>query len=198
MKLEEARPDDLPAVVALMNQAFRGTGEGASWNSEAAYIDGDRTSEALLSQEIAEKPHAVLLVVRAVDDAGLQGSVWLEPLGDKVGGVEVGGGGVWYLGSLTVRPGLQNAGLGRGLLAAAEAWIAERGGRVVEMTVVNVRDTLIAWYERRGYALTGRVTPFPYDDARFGVPREPGLAFVTLAKTLADDAGLEGRRSRRG
>ena len=54
------------------------------------------------------------------------------------------------------------------------------GGRSVRMTVVNVRDTLIAWYERRGYARTGATEPFPYEDARFGVPRRADLAFVEL------------------
>ena len=60
--------------------------------------------------------------------------MWLEPLG----------GGEWYLGSLTVDPGLQNVGAGRRLLEAAEAWIHDRSGRTVRMTVVNVRETLIA------------------------------------------------------
>ena len=39
-----------------------------------------------------------------------------------------------------------------------------------------------------GYGLTGQVSPFPYDDARFGVPSRPDLAFVTLAKILTTDA----------
>ena len=52
------------------------------------------------------------------------------------------------------------------------------------MTVVNVRDTLIAWYRRRGYILTGEAEPFPYDDARFGVPKRDDLSFVVLRKRL--------------
>ena len=92
-----------------------------------------------------------LLVGRSEDGARLEGSVWLEPKGDDV----------WYLGSLTVDPRLQNAGAGRRLLAASEAWAAEHGARTIRMTVVNVRDTLIAWYVRRGYRLTGEVEPLP-------------------------------------
>ena len=52
------------------------------------------------------------------------------------------------------------------------------------MTVVNHRDTLIAWYQRRGYQLTGELQPFPYDDTRFGTPRRPDLAFAVLEKAL--------------
>jgi hypothetical protein len=52
------------------------------------------------------------------------------------------------------------------------------------MTVVNVRHSLIAWYERRGYRLTGQTEPFPYADPRFGIPKRSDLAFVVLRKPL--------------
>ncbi len=102
------------------------------------------------------------------------GCVWLEPAG----------GEAWYLGLLTVRPDLQDRQLGRGLLEAAEAVAAERGARRIRMTVVNVREELIAWYRRRGYALTGERQTYPYEDAPFGVPRQPDLAFVVLERML--------------
>lgn len=47
-----------------------------------------------------------------------------------------------------------------------------RGTRI-RMTVVHVRDTLIAWYARRGYRPTGDTEPFPYADERFGRPKRP-------------------------
>ena len=52
------------------------------------------------------------------------------------------------------------------------------------MTVMNIRATLIAWYERRGYTLTGETKPFPYDDQRFGRPLRDDLHFVVLQKDL--------------
>jgi len=52
------------------------------------------------------------------------------------------------------------------------------------MSVVQVRDTLIAWYLRRGYTLTGEAEPFPYDDERFGRPLRDDLHFVALEKSL--------------
>ena len=170
--LQVAVDTDVPAIVALMNRAYRGAGTQSGWNSEADYISGDRTNEALLCKEIAAKPDAALLVLRGAED--VQGCVWLQPLADDA----------WYLGSLTVDPRLQNAGLGRQLLAASEHWVRERGGRVIRMTVVNVRDSLIAWYERRGYEPTGESEPFPYEDARFGVPNRDDLKFVVLQKQL--------------
>jgi hypothetical protein len=54
----------------------------------------------------------------------------------------------------------------------------------MRMRVINVRDTLIAWYERRGYALTGETEPFPYGDDRFGRPLRDDLCFVVLERGL--------------
>ncbi len=169
-RLIVAEDDDVPAVVALMNRAYRSARTG--WNSEAAYIAGDRTSQALLRADLVAKPDATLLVWP--DDEGLKGCVWLEPLG----------GGVWYLGSLAVDPDRQKAGLGHILLTSAEHWLRGRGGDQVRITVVNVRDTLIAWYERRGYVRTGEISPFPYGEDRFGTPLRDDLAFVVLEKAL--------------
>lgn len=90
----------------------------------------------------------------------------------------------WYLGSLTVSPELGNAGYGTKLLSAAEEYAAAHGARTIEMTVVHVRDTLIAWYQRRGYALTRETRPFPYGDTRFGTPTREDLRFLVLAKSL--------------
>jgi DNA-binding MarR family transcriptional regulator/ribosomal protein S18 acetylase RimI-like enzyme len=174
VRLCPATDADIPAVVDLLNNAYRGTDANSSWNSEAEIIAGDRTNAALLRSEIAAKPGGTLLVWTLWGT--LQACVWLEPLD---------GGDSWYLGSLAVSPVLQNAQAGRRLLAAAEDWVLARGGRRIRMSVVNVRDTLIAWYERRGYRLTGEREPFPYADNRFGTPKRPDLAFVILAKELA-------------
>lgn len=52
------------------------------------------------------------------------------------------------------------------------------------MTVVNVREELIAYYVRRGYLRTGELSPFPDGDERFGVPLRDDLAFELLVKAL--------------
>jgi ribosomal protein S18 acetylase RimI-like enzyme len=70
------------------------------------------------------------------------------------------------------------------LLAAAERFAQERGAHRIRMSVVNVRTTLIAWYERRGYILTGETQPFPYGDERYGRPLRGDLHFVLLEKNI--------------
>ncbi len=158
-----------------MNQAYRGSGSSANWTTEAAYISGDRTTESLLRAELRAKPEASLLKWVDASNNTLLGCVWLEPLG----------GDTWYLGSLTAEMNRQNAGLGRMLLFAAEDWVRDQGGLRVRITVVNVRDALIAWYLRRGYHLTEETEPFPYGDDRFGTPLRPDLHFLVLEKSLA-------------
>jgi hypothetical protein len=69
-------------------------------------------------------------------------------------------------------------------LKAAEGFAKERSAHRIRMTVVHVRKTLIAWYERRGYALTGETKPFPYGDERFGRPLRDDLHFVVLEKDI--------------
>ena len=174
VRLELATDADLPAIVDLMNVAFRGTGEKRSWCIEGEFIKGTRTSESLLREEIAAGAH--LLLVKDEATSTLKGCVTLKAKSPEV----------WYLGALTVDPALQNAGFGRELLRASEEYAAQRGARTIEMTVVNVRDTLIAWYERRGYRLTGERRPFPYGDTRFGVPTRDDLEFVVLERHLSE------------
>jgi hypothetical protein len=70
------------------------------------------------------------------------------------------------------------------LLAGAEQTAKESGAMRIRMTAINVRDKLIAWYQRRGYTLTGERKPFPYGDERFGRPLRDDLEFVVLEKAI--------------
>ena len=175
MILTRVTESDYPAVVALANLAYRGEpGQAVSWNVEAGIVEGTRLTESLLREDLAAKPHAHLLLYRDLAEGPVLGTVWLEPQAD----------GVWYLGLFTVHPELQNRQLGRTLLAAAEDFAREHSGKTIRMTVLNVREALIAWYERRGYAKTGETVPFPYGDDRFGKPLRDDLCFVVLNKQL--------------
>jgi ribosomal protein S18 acetylase RimI-like enzyme len=147
--LRPAQPTDYPAVVRLMNHAYRGTGPNASWNTESVYLEGDRTSLTALTEEQISHPHSILLVAEGSEPGTIQACVRLEPVGH----------GTWHLGSLAVDPSQQKSGLGRQLLGAAEQWAADRNATKIHMSVINVRETLIAWYQRRGYQLTGEIEP---------------------------------------
>jgi ribosomal protein S18 acetylase RimI-like enzyme len=178
MFLERIREADYAAVVELANLAYRGTGakegQAESWNMETHLVEGPRLTEETLREDLAEKPE--LLAWREEPGGPLMGTVWMQNRGD----------GVWYLGLLTVRPDMQDRGMGRALLAAAEAWARERGGRRITMTVLSGRDVLMGWYERRGYRKTGETQPYPYGDGRIGRPLRADLHFVVMEKSFAD------------
>jgi len=174
MLLEYATEADYPEIIKLVNAAYRGVDDAVrSWNLESGILEGTRTDDSLLREE-ASAPGAHLLVHRDSEDRSILGTVLLVPAEH----------GPWYLGMLTVRPALQNRQLGRTFLAAAEDFARSRGACSICLGVLNVRDTLIAWYERRGYARTGKTEPFPYGDNRFGKPLRDDLEFVMLEKTL--------------
>jgi GNAT superfamily N-acetyltransferase len=165
--------EDVPEVVSLINLAFRGTGEDAGWATKEQFIEGTRTTEDQLREDMSAKPQGVLLLWRNADNS-LLGCVWLEP--------ELNG--VWYLGTLAIPPREQNGGLGRKLLDAAENWAQLRGATEIRMTTLNLRVALIEWYKRRGYTLTAETKPFPYGDNRIGRPTRDDLCFVVLRKRL--------------
>ena len=50
------------------------------------------------------------------------------------------------------------------------------------MMVINARDTLLAWYARRGYTPANETKPFPYGENRFGIPKRDDLHSVVLHK----------------
>lgn len=170
--IDAARPDDLAPLHALIESAYRGDGARRGWTHEADMVDGQRTTIDVLAAEL-DNPAQRILVAR--DGAAIIGCVALTDQGN----------GSCYLGMLSVDPGLQAAGLGKRLVDAAEQAARDVfDARRIEMTVVAQRDTLIAWYERRGYRRTGEERPFPYGDARFGAPRRDDLFFIVLERDL--------------
>jgi ribosomal protein S18 acetylase RimI-like enzyme len=174
MLLEHATEPDYPAIIDLVNAAYRGRGVVESWNIESGIIEGTRLTDSLLREDLATKPHAHFLVHRNPESRVIIGTVWLEPVDTDT----------WYLGLFTVDPALQKQHLGRRLLSAAEDFAKQRGARLMRMGVLNVRDALIAWYERRGYDRTGKMETYPYGDNRFGTPLRDDLEFVILEKQI--------------
>jgi ribosomal protein S18 acetylase RimI-like enzyme len=151
-------------VLDLVESAYRGESSRTGWTSEAHLLDGQRTDEdavrELLPDLLVTDDLTACCVIESREDHG-------------------------YFGMFAVRPGLQGRGVGSAVLEAAEARARSLGMVAVEMTVLSVREELIAYYERRGYTRTGERRPFPYGDERFGLPRTPDLEFVVLRKSLA-------------
>ncbi|MGW0998039.1 GNAT family N-acetyltransferase [Streptomyces sp. NPDC002520] len=167
----DATDADVDALVALVESAYRGDSSRAGWTTEADILEGQRTDpEGVLA--VIKSPDSRLLTVE--QDGRIVACCQLEHRGDHA-----------YFGMFAVSPALQGAGLGKTVMAEAERQAREAWGVTeMHMTVISVRDDLIAWYERRGYRRTGRMTPFPYGDERFGVPQRDDLQFELLVKPL--------------
>jgi ribosomal protein S18 acetylase RimI-like enzyme len=173
LTIRAATLEDVPAVNGLVARAYRGDAARVGWTHEADLLDGQRTDVEAVT-EIIRHPRKVILL--AFDGDALVGCVLVEQQAERCA----------HLGMLSVEPARQACGLGRQLLAAAEAEaVARFGATRMEMSVIRQRTDLIPWYERRGYALTGETAPFPLDDQRFGLPKRRDLEFVVLAKSLA-------------
>lgn len=167
-----ATADDIPALLALVQSAYRGEPSRVGWTTEAGLLSGQRTDAAGVAAALAEG--AVLVVDGDGADGGLLACCQL-----------VEHPGHAYFGMFAVQPGQQGAGVGDALLRCAEQYAQQQfGAAVMEMTVIGQRSELIAWYVRRGYTPTGETRPFPYGDERFGIPLRDDLHFVVLRKPL--------------
>ena len=166
---------DLDAIAALVTSAYRGDSSRIGWTTEADLLDGNRIDREVLRADILRPRSLVLLAERD---------------GDLIACAHIADDdGAGYFGMFSVQPQAQGGGLGKTVLAEAEriAW-QEWQLPVMRMAVIDVRDELIAFYERRGYRRTGIKKPFPYGDARFGAPKRDDLRFEVLEKPLVGAA----------
>ncbi|MFG2719175.1 GNAT family N-acetyltransferase [Streptomyces sp. NPDC048416] len=171
LSYRDATEADVEALVPLIESAYRGDASRAGWTTEADILRGQRTDPDGVRAVITTPGSKLLTVTR---DGVLVACCQLEHRGD-----------VAYFGMFAVSPALQGAGLGKQVIAEAERVVRTQWGvSEMHMTVISVREELIAFYERRGYRRTGRMTPFPYGDERFGLPQRDDLAFELLVKPL--------------
>ncbi len=166
LTIRPATREDLPALHPVVERAYRGESARSGWTHEADLItEGERTDLETL-RGLVDSPASRLLIAR--DGDTIIGCV----------NVQDRGGGTVYLGLLCVDPLLQAGGIGRRLTAAAEETArADFHAERIEMTVIEQRAELIAWYERLGYGRSGERRDFP-------IAMTPPLYMTVLVKLL--------------
>lgn len=173
LQFRAATAGDIDALVQLVTSAYRGDASKQGWTTEADMLDGQRIDPEVLRQDI-ERPRSRVVV--AEQDGALLACAHVS---------EEDGAG--YFGMFSVKPDLQGGGIGKRMMAETERIVRDEWKLpAMRMTVIDIRDELIAFYERRGYRRTGIKKPFPYGDERFGLPKRDDLRFEILEKALAD------------
>lgn len=171
LNFRRAQANDVAHIVALVESSYRGEISQKGWTTEADLLDGQRTSAAEVSALLLALRSQIIL---AFDGDNLVASAHIQMHDDGC-----------HFGMFAVVPSLQGAGVGKALLAEGERRaVADFAATEMRMWVIGMRKSLIAFYQRRGYRLTGEREAFPYGDANFGLPKRDDLYFVVLSKVL--------------
>ena len=166
MKYRKAIQTDAHALAALINAAYRGDTARGGWTYESDLVDGLRTTPEEIISITARDDEFYLLIE---DNGSLIGCAHVRVMPEA-----------FNIGMLTVKPGLQNAGIGSKLLRELESRAKDEGKTHTRLDVIHVRSELIAWYERKGYMKTGHSEPFPSQYPA----KIPGLRLIEMKKTL--------------
>ncbi|MEI8572344.1 GNAT family N-acetyltransferase [Methylomonas sp. LW13] len=165
-----AEPADAEQLAEFINAAYRGESSRQGWTTEADLLDGRRTDAADILDLIAGAGSMILQCRRQGD---LLGSVHLQKVDQQV-----------HIGMLAVAPAMQGLGIGKRLLAAAEAEAVQTWGvNHLVMAVIPCRTELMAFYERRGYRRTGISKAFPINPEMW-TPKVADLSLELLEKCL--------------
>jgi GNAT superfamily N-acetyltransferase len=169
MPIIKAASTDVPELNVLVNSAYRGETSKLGWTTEANLLDGTRIDEQTLSGYFNDPG---ITILKHVEENGhITGCVYLEVNPPKL-----------YVGMFSVSPLLQNKGIGRLLLQAAEDYAKQLNCDTLTITVINTRHELISWYERRGFEATGELLPF-HEGTKFGIAKQL-LKLTVMEKTI--------------
>ena len=160
---------DVPLLNKLVNSAYRGDSSRKGWTTEADLLDGTRTDENAVKEFLTEPGSTILKYLKGEQ---IVGCVRLLKHGHRL-----------YLGMFAVDPSLQNTGIGKKILIAAEDEAKKQNCQSIDMTVISERTELIHWYKRNGYVEVGEKKPMDFDNPSGGIPKRD-LYFITLEKIL--------------
>lgn len=128
--LRFATESDLPALMALVNRAF----------TVENFFKYNERLDPVQTHEYFESGRFLV----SEQEGRIAGCIYVEVKGER-----------GYFGLLAVDPARQKTGLGARLVAAAEEYARELGALHMDMTIVNLREELPAYYEKLGYVPCG-------------------------------------------
>lgn len=168
-KLRIAKPGDSEEISILVNRAYRPSADEAGWTHESNLVSGERISKEQVFSLFDGKSVILLLC----EQEKIISCVHVQD-----------GESSAYIGMLATDPSRQAQGLGKIMLQHAEKYAREVLGKLTfKMSVISSRPELLAFYERRGYTLTGETEEYPIS-ACVGQPLIEGIQVLSLEKTI--------------
>lgn len=142
-----------------------------SWTTEKAFVDGIRITNEQLSGDLSRSNFKLFV---GENEQGLL--VACIGLSFDHNSVEIG--------TFAIDSSVQNLGYGKQMLNYVEAYVAQSCSEVRDliMYVLDVRSELIAYYQRRGYQITGHTEPYPVN-ANVGQPLVP-IQLIEMKKAI--------------
>ena len=170
LNIRKVENDDLEELVKLINVAYRAQSD-RSWTTEKAFLDGTRITNEQLSGDLSRSNFKLFV---GENEQGLL--VACIGLNLDHNSVEIG--------TFAIDSSVQNLGYGKQMLNYVEAYVAQSCSEVRDliMYVLDVRSELIAYYQRRGYQITGHTEPYPVN-ANVGQPLVP-IQLIEMKKTI--------------
>ena len=161
---------DSTQIAMLVNSAYRGESSRAGWTTEAALLDGVRTQTDDISALI-KTPNSLILL--GLVGGEIIASMHLQRVSDAA-----------FLGMFAVKPTGQATGVGKAMMTQAESVVQQQWhAKKILMDVISVRHELIAFYERRGYVCTGKISDFPVSRDLW-TPKVGDLKLARMEKVL--------------
>ncbi|WP_296405456.1 N-acetyltransferase [Psychrobacter sp.] len=187
--LRQATVDDIASLLNLLNQCYR---DDVGWTNEAHLIGGIRTTTTEI-EKVINAPRHYLFVFPETSNGNETGEILGCIAVDFTTGHDRkhdSENPCAYIGMFAVHPRLQGKGVGNEILQAAETFAgrhlkSDDNERDVKLTmsILSQRPELLAYYQRRGYVLTGKSMPFP-EDGNNGDPKVSGLELLELVKQI--------------
>lgn len=166
-QIQPATIHDLPALLSVVNNAYKGPAGSKSWTAEGHLVAGTRTNEEQLNDYFQQPAITILKCMDEKDN--IIACVLLEKKEDTL-----------YLGMLSVDPQIQASGIGKLLMQEAETFAKDHQYTTITISVIDRRHELIDWYKRRGYQPTGKLIPF----SNVSSTALADFAFMELQKDL--------------
>ncbi len=198
LRLRYANSSDIEQILELVNRSYRGESSRVGWTTEADLLDGQRTDHPMLESLLNQSNNFIFLIEcqahllhQDISDDSLI-TILKQIVGpDKSKKILVACAHLeltemgLYFGMLSVHPCIQSFGLGRFCIEQFKALAKSKDASRVWMTVIEQRQDLIAYYERRGFIRTGFVHPFPNHDPRYGISKVGDLKLIEMDQKIS-------------